>query len=155
MGILADAYKWIDANLAGGLLPGGHPVAEPGATIGGVIPTPFVGIQPAATPTAAAAPGAMQVFGGGAAAQAALGFPVTAPRMMMPRGRSIIAEASLMPDGTIMPRRMLPGRVVVTSADLKTVKRMKRAQGALNRAFPTHKRRRRSYTRTRVVTAKK
>ncbi len=142
MGFLADAYKWVDANITGGLLPGGHPVTAPGATIAGVVPTPFVGVQPAAAVAPAAA--APAVFGG-AAQQAAFGMPTTAPTgAVMPRGKLVTAVARVMPNGAVVPVRMMPGRSLVTTADLATVKRVKKTHKLLSRAFPKPRKKRRS-----------
>ncbi len=143
MGFLSDAYKWVDANLAGGLLPGGHSIGDPGATIAGVLPTPFVGIQPAAAP--AAAPAQAGLFGG-AAQQAAMGMPVIAPRgPVQPRGRVVTATARVLENGQVIPMRMMPGRCIVTTADLSTVKRVKKAHKLLSRAFPKPRKKRRRY----------
>lgn len=162
MGFLADAYKWVDANLLGGVLPGGHPISAPGATIGGVVPTPFVGIQPAAAPApfvAAPAPfvGAPTLFGGGGAVQqAAMGMPVVAPRpAAMPRGRTVTAVARVLPNGQVIPVRMMPGRCIVTTADLQTVKRVKKAMKLLNRSFPKPRKKRRRYAPARRSSGKK
>ena len=147
MGALADAYRWLDANVTGGLLPGGHPLMEPGATIAGVLPTPFVGIQPAAQPAAPAGGG---MFGGGAVQQAAMGMPVMAPRpAAMPRGKTVTAVARVMPNGAVVPVRMMPGRCIVTTADLATVKRVKKAKKILDRAFPAPRKKRRRYSAPR------
>ena len=148
MGLAADAWAWIDSNLAGGLLPGGVDVTEPGSTIAGVVPTPFFGLQPPAQAAAAAAtPAAAMMAGaaGPAALQAAMGMPVTARVNGAPRGRIVTAVARVMPNGTMIPVRMLPGRPLVTSADLATVKRVKKTARKLARAFPKPKARRRSY----------
>ncbi len=159
MGLLADAWTWFDANVAGGLLPGGHPVLEPGATLGGVIPTPFVGIQPQAP----VAPGVVQppvagfpAMGGQAAMRAAMGMPVAAAMPPgAPRGKTITAEARVFPDGTIIPVRMRPGRPLVMSTDLQIVKRMKKVSRKLARAFPAAPRRRRHYHSRARKTSKK
>ena len=151
MSWLSDAYTWIDANIMGGVLPGGHEVTAPGATIGGVIPTPFYGVQPAN----GAAPGAPAggMFGAGAAVTAAQGMPTTFPgRPSAPRGRSVTATATVYPDGSILPQRMVPGRVIVTTEDLQTVKRVKKAKRLLDRAFPAPRKKTRRYCAPRRST---
>ncbi len=166
MGLLADAYAWIDRNVAGGFLPGGETqLGVPGAGLVERVAGQFApgtqlpsGFQ-APAPTNGAAVPAAGIFGGGAAALAASGMPSIAPRAPAgPRGRTITATATVYPDGTIIPRRMVPGRSLVTSEDIKTVKRVKKVSRALARAFtkPAKKRRRRySAPRQVTVTAKK
>lgn len=172
MGLLADAYAWVDKNVAGGFLPGGAEIGSglPGVALGQSIgagavslltgapqaaaPAGTTIVQTAAGPVAVAAPGG--IFGGGGAAmQAAAGMPVVAPRgVTAPRGRTITATASVYPDGTIIPRRMVPGRSLVTTEDLRTIKRVKKVSRALARAFPKpakRKQRRLSAPRTKTV----
>ena len=153
MGALADAWRWADANLFGGLLPGGHEVSAPGATIAGVIPTPFVGVQPAAQPAANGA-GVPALFGG-AAQSAAMGMPTSAPRgPYQPRGKTVTGVARVMPDGSVVPVRMMPGLCIVTTADLATVKRVKKAHKLLARAFPAPRKKRRKYCAPRTTKKK-
>jgi len=133
MSWLGDAYQWVDANLAGGLLPGGHEVSDPGATIAGVVPTPFVGIQPAAAP--AAAPAGAGMFGG-AAGQAAMGLPVAASAAPRSRGKLVTAVARMNPDGSITPVKMLPGSPVAMSSDLAAVRRVKSAKKRIKKMLP-------------------
>lgn len=126
-------YDWIDANIAGGLLPGGHPISEPGATIGGVIPTPFVGVQPAApTPTpqvpTIVAPGAGGIIpAGGIAMPGALGAP---------RGRLQTLVARVLPSGQVIPVRAFPGQPALMSSDMTAAKRVKRVMKAAAKLFP-------------------
>ena len=85
---------------------------------------------------------------GPAAMQAAMGMPVTAPRAPgAPRGKTVTAIATVLADGTVMPRKMLPGRALVTSADLATVRRVSRTLKAITKALPTKPARRRTYRR--------
>ncbi len=144
MGWLDDAYTWVDANLLGGLLPGGHEITAPGATIGGIIPTPFVGVQPAPAPAQIGAPqlAGGGLFAGGLVQQAAAGMRVTAPRAngvlsARGRGRTVTAVATVYEDGTIVPRRMLPGSPVAMSSDLAAVRRLKAAKARICKAVPS------------------
>jgi len=143
MSWLGDAYRWVDANLAGGLLPGGQDVSQPGSTIAGIIPTPFVGIQPAA-PAAIGSPALAGggLFGGGAVQQAAQGIAVSAPRPVAAnfgrgRGRTVTAVATVFADGTVVPRKMMPGSPVAMSSDISAVKRLKSAKKRILKVVPS------------------
>lgn len=141
-------YDWIDANIAGGLLPGGHPLGEAGATIGGVIPTPFVGIQPAApTPTpqlpAVVSPAGVPAGLGGvlpAGGVAMPGMPAA------PRGRLQTLVARVMPGGQVIPVRAFPGRPALMSSDITAAKRVKRVMKLAAKLFPTRRAKSVKYT---------
>lgn len=139
MGWLSDAYSWVDANIAGGMLPGGVDVTKPGATIAGVIPTPFYGIQPAAAPVAPVAAGSGMFASGGAATQAAQGMTVVAPSggACAPRGKLVTAVAKVLENGQVIPLRMMPGTPVAMSSDLAAVRRSKAALKRLSKLFPS------------------
>lgn len=165
MGLLEDAYKWIDRNIAGGLLPGGEtsiglPLAGAVERVAGQFaPGPQLpsGYRPPAAPAAPVSP-AGALFGTSAVGMAANGMPVVAPRpMAMPRGKTVTGVATIYPDGTVVPGKLVPGRPVVTTEDLRTVKRVKKAKRLLDRAFPKPKAKRRSYRapRTRTVYVEK
>ena len=145
MSWLGDAYRWVDANLAGGLLPGGQDVTQPGSTIAGVIPTPFVGIQPAAQPAPAqiGSPALAEggLFSGGVVQQAAQGItqiarPVGAV-VGRGRGRTLTAVATVFPDGTVVPRKMMAGSPVAMSSDISAVKRLKTAKKRILKVVPS------------------
>lgn len=152
MGLLSDAYTWIDRNLAGGILPGGFtggiglPLAGAVERVAGQFaPGPQLPQTPTGlplVPTAVAAPG---LFAGGAAFQAAAGMPVVAPRAAAaPRGKIITATARIV-NGQIIPVKMVPGRALVTTEDLRTVKRVRKTLRLLDRAFPKPRKKRRTY----------
>lgn len=156
MGFLSDAYTWIDANLAGGILPGGHEITAPGATIGGVIPTPFVGIQPAApapAPVAAQVPQVPTITAAGLPVGVARPGALAAPLGLPPglaRGRLQTLVARMMPDGTVIPVRTYPGRPALMSSDITAAKRVRRIGKMVNKLFPSRTRGYKS-KRTQVV----
>lgn len=140
MGWLSDAYDWVDTNIAQGALPGGTPLLAKDTLLGG-------GVQGVLAAPAPAQIGAPQLaggglFGGGAALQAAQGIAVRAPApngaiAARGRGRTVTAVATVYEDGTIIPRRMLPGSPVAMSSDISAVKRLKTAKKRLNKAIPS------------------
>ncbi len=154
MGFLSDAYTWIDANIAGGVLPGGHEITAPGATIGGVVPTPFYGIQPAAPAPAPVVPQVPTLQPGGLPVPVprpgALAAPLALPPGM-PRGRLQTLVARMMPDGTVIPVRTYPGRPALMSSDVTAAKRVRRIGKMVNKLFPSRARRGYKSKRTQVV----
>ena len=167
MGLLDDAFEWVDRNVFGGILPGGFTggVGLPGAGLvervagqfapGPQLPSGFVPTPQAAVPIVPQVGGGL--FAGPAAAQAAAGMPVVAAMpAAAPRGKLITATARVV-NGQIIPIRMVPGRSLVTTEDLRTVKRVRKTMRLLNRAFPKppKKRRRLSAPRRSHTHAKK
>jgi len=153
VGLLDDAYDWFDRNVTGGFLPGGE--TQLGVPLAGLVErvagqfAPGTqlpsGFQPAAQPPAVVGQ-AGGIFGGGAALTAANGMPVSFPRgPSAPRGKTVTATATVFADGSVLPGRMVPGRVIVTTEDLRTVRRVKKAKRLLDRAFPKPRKKRRSY----------
>ena len=152
MSTLGDLYSWVDKNVAGGYLPGGAPTsAQATATA-----TQRLAAQLAPQGAAGAAYPAT-VFGGGAALSAAAGMPVSAGAATGgARGRTVTAIATVLPNGQIIPRRMLPGSPVAMSSDLSAVRRLKRARTRINRMFPAARRpKARSYRPAKAKASKK
>ncbi len=140
-------YDWIDANIAGGLLPGGHPLGEAGATIGGVIPTPFVGVQPAApTPTPQVGAQVPAVIGAGLGGILPAGGVAMPGVPAAPRGRLQTLVARVLPGGQVIPVRAFPGRPALMSSDITAAKRVKRVLKIAGRLFPTRRAKSVKYT---------
>ncbi len=145
MSWLSDAYDWVDTQLASGLLPGGVSPQQSASPLGLLASQLPVVQAPAAQPTIAiGAPGLASggLFAGGVVQQAASGFAVTAPRpngavAARGRGRTVTAVATVYEDGSIVPRRMMPGSPVAMSSDLAAVRRLKSAKARICKAVPS------------------
>lgn len=135
MGVLADAYAWVDRNIAGGFLPGGETaLGVPGAGLvervaGQFAPGPQL---PSGTRLPAVIP------------PAPLG-PVGVPTVGCARGRLQTLVARQMPDGTVVPVRTMPGQPVLMSSDFTAARRVCRVGAKIKGMFPTARKSRKKY----------
>lgn len=135
MGILQDAYAWVDRNVAGGFLPGGETaLGVPGAGLvervaGQFAPGPQL---PSGTRLPAVVP------------PAPLG-PVGQPTLGGARGRLQTLVARQLPDGTVVPVRTMPGQPVLMSSDFTAARRVCRVGAKIKKMFPTASRSRKKY----------
>lgn len=145
MGWLTDAYDWVDRELASGLLPGGVSVGESTSPLALLTGGPSAALPATVQPTLSiGAPGLAGggIFAGGVVQQAAAGFTIRAPRpngaiAARGRGRAVTVVATVFEDGTIVPRRMMPGSPVAMSSDLAAVRRLKSAKKRICKAVPS------------------
>lgn len=119
-------YDTLDQAVFGGVLPGG--VASPTETL-------------AASAASAAQTGAIQqaVTGTALAQQASASIGRVG-------GKRMIAEATVYPDGTIVPRKVTRGTVKLSSADMTAYNRVRRVAKSLGvkvKSYVGKKRRRR------------
>lgn len=135
MGILSDAYAWVDRNIAGGFLPGGE-------TALGV---PGAGLIERAAGQLAPGPQLPSGFRAPAVVPAAPLGPVGAPTLRAATGRLQTLVARQMPDGSIQPVRTMPGQPVLMSSDFTAARRVCRVGAKIKKMFPTARRTSKKY----------
>lgn len=138
MGILQDAYAWVDRNVAGGFLPGGEP--ELGVPLAGAIERIAGQFAPGTQlPSGFRANGVPAVI-----PRAPLG-PVGVPGLAPTRGRLQTLVARQMPDGTVIPVRTMPGQPVLMSSDFTAARRVCRVGSKIKKMFPSARASRKKY----------